>query len=181
MKKVLVVLSILLSGFYGISQEISPYCKIAEMDGEISAISAQVKDALTGNGFSVIGEYAPAKSKDLFVICFTNNQIKDLCVQYDDRGALAGILKVGLVKKEGKTTVSILTGKEEIELVSDSKFVKAIIKKSPIGTFVIAVNISKTETVKPELKLGKKYVDLGGRKTALSVSRSRAGCKTKRI
>jgi len=108
MKKILIVLSILLSGFYGISQEILPYCKIAEMDGEISAISTQVKDALTGNGFSVIGEYAPAKSKDLFVICFTNNQIKDLCVQYDDRGALAGILKVGLVKKKGKTTISIL-------------------------------------------------------------------------
>lgn len=46
---------------------------------------------------------------------------------------------------------------KEIELVQDSEFIKAIIKKSPIGTFVIATNISKTERVDTELKVGKKY------------------------
>jgi len=46
---------------------------------------------------------------------------------------------------------------KEIELVQGSEFIKAKIKKSPIGTFAIAVNISKTETVKAKLKISKKY------------------------
>ncbi len=46
---------------------------------------------------------------------------------------------------------------KEIELVNDNDFIKAKIKKSSIGTFVIAVNTSKTETVKQELKISKKY------------------------
>ena len=108
MKKILVVLSILLSGFYSVSQEMSPYFKITETDEEISEISAQIKNVLIENGFNVIGEYAPAKNKDLFVVCFTSEELKDLSIQFKDRGALASVLKVGFVKKDGKTTVSIL-------------------------------------------------------------------------
>ena len=108
MKKILLVLSILLLGFYGMSQEMSPYFKITETNGEISTVSTQIKNALTENGFKIIGEYAPAKNKDLFVVCFTNNELKNLSMQFKDRGALASILKVGFVKKDGKTTVSIL-------------------------------------------------------------------------
>jgi hypothetical protein len=46
---------------------------------------------------------------------------------------------------------------KDIKLVEDSKLIKAKIKTSKIGTFVIALNISKTETVKPELIISKKY------------------------
>ena len=46
---------------------------------------------------------------------------------------------------------------KQVRLVDDNKLIQAKIKKSPIGTFVIALNISKTETVKPKLIVGKKY------------------------
>jgi hypothetical protein len=108
MKKILLILSILISGVYGVAQEMSPYFKVAEMDGGISAISSQVKDVLAADGFFVIGEYSPANNADLFVLCFTSNQLKDLSTQFKDRGALASVLKVGFVKKEGKVTLSFL-------------------------------------------------------------------------
>ncbi len=108
MKKILLLLTILLSGFYGISQDMSPYYKIAESDKDIDVLSTQVKNALTEGGFYVIGEYAPAKNDELFVVCFSSNELKNLSLQFKDRGALASVLKVGFVKNEGKTTVSIL-------------------------------------------------------------------------
>ncbi|MEN8192383.1 MAG: hypothetical protein ABFS12_06170 [Bacteroidota bacterium] len=46
---------------------------------------------------------------------------------------------------------------KEIQVGQGDESVKAIIKKNSIGTFVIAANISKIETIQPELKITKKY------------------------
>jgi len=108
MKRNLLLLVLVFSTFFGVSQELSPYFKITETDSEISVINTQIKEALSQNGFFVIGEYAVAKNENLFVTCFTSNELKDLSLQFKDRGALASVLKVGFVKKDGKTTVSIL-------------------------------------------------------------------------
>lgn len=108
MKRNILVLALVFSTFFGVSQELSPYFKITETESEISVVNTQVKEALTQNGFYVIGEYAVAKNENLFVTCFTSNELKDLSLQFKDRGALASVLKVGFVKKDGKTTVSIL-------------------------------------------------------------------------
>lgn len=108
MKRKLLLFTFVFSTFFGISQDLSPYFKITETNSEISVINTQIKEALTENGFYVIGEYAVAKNENLFVICFTSNELKDLSLQFEDRGALASVLKVGFVKKNGKTTVSFL-------------------------------------------------------------------------
>ena len=108
MKKLLLILTVLLSGACGMSQELSPFFKFAESESGIYELSTQVKEVLTNKGFYVIGEYAPANNENHFVICFTSNEIKDLSLQFEDRGALASVLKAGFITKDGKTTLSIL-------------------------------------------------------------------------
>ncbi len=46
---------------------------------------------------------------------------------------------------------------ENVELRQKNESIQAIIKESPIGTFLIAANISKTETFSPEFLISKSY------------------------
>jgi len=89
-----------------ISQEIAPYIKVGESTNGIEAVANQVRNALTTNSFSILGEYTPASNSKLKVITFTNDALKNTVVKVKDRGALASIFKVGLNEKDGKTVVS---------------------------------------------------------------------------
>ena len=42
------------------------------------------------------------------VICFTNNDLKTLSLQFQDRGALASVLKASVMSQDGKSVLSIL-------------------------------------------------------------------------
>ncbi len=109
MKKLVVIcMSLLLSLGLLAQDELSPYFKVSTSDAQISVLAEQVKETIKSNGFEVIGSYHPAENKSLFVICFTNNELRELSLQFPDRGALASVLKAGLVEKDGKTTLSIL-------------------------------------------------------------------------
>jgi len=108
MKRIIIVFTLLISAALLNAQSLSPYYKIGVSDKSMEEAASQAKDAITSGGYDIIGEYAPAKSADLYVICFTNDELKNLSLQFKDRGALASVLKVGLVKKDGKTTISIL-------------------------------------------------------------------------
>ncbi|MFK5854558.1 MAG: hypothetical protein QM503_00415 [Bacteroidota bacterium] len=89
-------------------QSYSPYFKVADFDTDIADVTAKVKEAVTAGGFEVIGEYHPGENNNLYVICFTNKGLNDLSLEFKDRGALASVLKAGIVKKEGKITLSII-------------------------------------------------------------------------
>ena len=89
-------------------QTYSPYYKVADFETNITDIAAIVKDAINAGGFEVIGEYHPGKKDNLYVICFTNNDLNQLSLEFKDRGALASVLKAGFVKKDGKVTLSII-------------------------------------------------------------------------
>jgi len=89
-------------------QSYSPYYKVAEYDIDINGVAANVTDAIKAGGFNVIGEYHPGGDENLYVICYTNKQLNDLSLEFSDRGALASVLKAGLVKKDDKVTLSIL-------------------------------------------------------------------------
>ncbi|MCF6171451.1 MAG: hypothetical protein L3J66_10785 [Bacteroidales bacterium] len=155
MKKLSLIL-VLLSGLLILSvnaqEEISPYFKVTEFSGSLSDASTQVKEVITANGFQVIGEYHPAQKDGLFVICFTNDALKKLSLQFKDRGALGSVLKTALVKENGKYTLTILNpeymflaywGKQlngqDAELVAMSDKVKAAFGKlgklTPYGGF----------------------------------------------
>ena len=89
-------------------QTYSPYYKVADFDTDIADVAVKVKAAIVAGGFEVIGEYNPGDNDDLYVICYTNRKLNNLSLKFKDRGALASVLKAGLVKKDGKVTLSIL-------------------------------------------------------------------------
>jgi len=110
MKKVALLFTLVV-GIITISfaqQTYSPYFKVAEFDTDIADVSTKVKEAINTGGFEVIGEYHPGENNDLYVICFTNSKLGELSLKFEDRGALASVLKAGLVKKDGKVTLSII-------------------------------------------------------------------------
>lgn len=87
-------------------QELSPYIKVTETKGSIADLSGKVMDALKQNSFEVLGSYQPANSGSLKVIAFTRNDLKNTAVKVADRGALGAVMKVGLVEKDGRVTIS---------------------------------------------------------------------------
>jgi hypothetical protein len=100
--------------FLGISlttfaeEELPPYYLIGQIDGTIDKAAVNVKAALESKNFIIVGEYNPAGNPDLYVIAYTRDDLQKTVLKVKDRGALASVLKVGLVKKEGKINVSIL-------------------------------------------------------------------------
>jgi len=109
MRKLLLIILVLSALQIDAQETLSPYFKVAEVDASIADASAQIKDAITADGFDVIGEYHPAQNEDLFVVCFTSDELKNLSLQFNDRGALASVLKTAFVKKDGKVTITLLS------------------------------------------------------------------------
>ena len=99
-------ITIVLVSFNAIAQDLSPYIKIGESNGTIQDASELVIKTLKENSFIVLGSYNPASSHSMKVIVFTNNALKNTVVKVGDRGALAAVTKVGLVKKDGQVTIS---------------------------------------------------------------------------
>jgi len=89
-------------------EELPPYFKIALLSTDIDDAATQVKTALSNQNFEVIGEYHPAENPDWYVLAFTRPDLQSICLNVTDRGTLASVLKVGMVKKDGKINVSIL-------------------------------------------------------------------------
>ncbi len=104
---ILTGIAIVIFSFNAIGQEdISPYIKVGERNESIQQVSQKVVAALKENAFMVLGTYNPSHKSSLKVIAFTNSKLKNTVIKVSDRGALAAVIKVGLVQKNGKVTVS---------------------------------------------------------------------------
>src|SRR5210317_1748358 len=88
------------------AQKIAPYIKIGESSNSVEQISEEIQKALNTHSFEILGTYNPAGKSNLQVIVFTNDILKNTVVKVSDRGALAAAVKVGIIQKDGKTTVS---------------------------------------------------------------------------
>lgn len=109
MKKAILSVILSLSIMLGFSQEeLSPYFKVSSMLGSVQSQADKVIEALKASEFEIIGQYHPESNDHLFVIAYTRADLKELCLKFKDRGALAATLKIGFVEKEGKTTISML-------------------------------------------------------------------------
>lgn len=107
MKKIILsVTTLFLLGFYTYAQDLSPYIKVGESSTSIEEVSEKVIQTLKDNSFTVLGDYNPAGKSTLKVIAFTRNDLKNTVIKVADRGALAAIMKVGLVKKGEKIIIS---------------------------------------------------------------------------
>ena len=107
MKKLILSITVIIAlGFNSLAQEIAPYIKIGETNESIQKASENVITALENNSFTVLGSYNPSGKSDLKVIAFTRDDLKSTVIKVKDRGALAAIFKVGLVKSNGKVIMS---------------------------------------------------------------------------
>ncbi|TCD47413.1 LytR C-terminal domain-containing protein [Chlorobium sp. N1] len=88
--------------------EIPPYIRVGVAAGSVDAVAGKVTEALKTGGFEILGTYNPENNPGLCVIAFTRGDLKAAAVKVQDRGALAAVLKVGLVKKTNGVTVSYL-------------------------------------------------------------------------
>jgi len=86
----------------------APFYKVGTLSTTIETAANQVKSALKGGNFNIIGEYHPGKKNSLYVIAFTRDDIKNIALSVKDRGALAIAQKVGLVQNGNQVTVSLL-------------------------------------------------------------------------
>ncbi len=110
MKKLIfnLFVTLLLPVFLMAQEEIPPYFLVGNSDASMTETTQKIKSALESKNFTIVGEYSPEGNVNLHVIAFTRKDIQQTTLKVKDRGALASILKIGLVKKEGKINVSML-------------------------------------------------------------------------
>jgi hypothetical protein len=89
-------------------QNLSPYLKVGTFEFSMQDAVAKTKAALITKNFEIIGEYQPGENINLYVVAYTRSDLKQIAVGVNDRGALASVLKIGFVSKDGKTVVSML-------------------------------------------------------------------------
>jgi len=103
MRRIFLLTVIYLFTFSAIqAQDESPYLLINKSDESLAEGITKIKSALSESGFKILGEYSPAQSEKLAVVCYTHPKLEEIALNFSDRGALASALKVGL-KKEGET------------------------------------------------------------------------------
>lgn len=109
MKKQLIMITLLLSiGLASWAQEeLSPFLGV-QIPGDMSSLSQQMQDQISEDGFQIIGQYQVADRDDLLVLCFTREDLKKVCEGFEDRGALASVLKVALRKVNDSVELSLL-------------------------------------------------------------------------
>lgn len=103
---ILSAIALSLVHFNLISQELSPYIKVGESSNSIQQVSQSIIQALKDNSFTVLGTYNPAEKSSLGVIAFTRSDLKNTVIKVADRGALAAIMKIGLVKNGQNIVIS---------------------------------------------------------------------------
>lgn len=100
------VMTMFLVNFSTYGQDLSPYIKVGESSNTIQEVSEKVIQTLKDNSFTVLGTYNPSNKNSLKVIAFTRNDLKNTVIKVKDRGALAAIMKIGLVMKDNKVVIS---------------------------------------------------------------------------
>lgn len=109
-KKILVLNLMLLFGFISQAQELSPFLS-ATVVGNMNQISQDIEAQLNMADFEIVGKYQVAGQSEMQVICFTREDLRSVCEQYEDRGALASVLKIGLRKTNDTIELSLLQPK----------------------------------------------------------------------
>ncbi len=86
----------------------APYYSVAKVQGTVEEVRQDVVVALELQGFEVIGEYHPGNNDNLYTICYTRQDLSDIALKFEDRGALASVLKIGLFKENGQVEISMI-------------------------------------------------------------------------
>jgi hypothetical protein len=89
-------------------ESFAPYLKIGTSTESMASVVASAKSALKSAQFEILGDYSPEDNPALHVIVYSRNDLQQICLTKKDRGALASILKLGFIEKEGVITLSML-------------------------------------------------------------------------
>lgn len=92
----------------GAKEELSPYFLVGNVTKSMGDATSSVKDALTAQGFIILGEYSPENISDFRVIAYTREDLQKITLQVKDRGMLASVLKIGLKKNGEMIAVTML-------------------------------------------------------------------------
>ena len=109
MKKTIYLVVLYFIGIYSSNlnaQKLAPYIKVGDVTESMLATKEKVEQALQAGNFEILGVYSPENNSNLTVIAFTRSDLKNTAIKVKDRGAMAAVLKVGLVKKGATITVS---------------------------------------------------------------------------
>ncbi len=140
--------------FANASENMNPYYKLGEFNESVQEIGDKVKVSLTEKDFKVIGEYHPANNSNMLVIVYTNEKLKSFLPGLQDRAALATALKVGLIKKGGKTSVFMQNPDYMFHAYLMEKM-----EKSTISNTMSTISKQATSALKP---IGKEFTPFGG-------------------
>ncbi len=110
-RQLIFTLIVLFWGIYSqqlFAQEIPAYFKVATLTSTITDARQSVEQAIESKGFQVLGSYSPENNENMTVVTFTRKDLQTVCLKQTDRGMLAAVLKIGLFRKDGTITVSVL-------------------------------------------------------------------------
>jgi len=84
------------------------YYLVTTSSGTVEDAMSTVKTTLQNAGFNVIGDYNPAGSENLGVVCYTCPGLEKIALDFADRGVLAATLKIGFKKDDSGVKISML-------------------------------------------------------------------------
>ena len=86
-----------------VADGLQPYVLASDGAGSVAAKTDEVKSALTGAGFEVVGDYAPYSGAH--VVVATNDALKSAATK-SDHGGFGAVVRVGITEVGGKVQVS---------------------------------------------------------------------------
>lgn len=89
------------------AEKVPAYFKTKPQSSDLTTTLNKVKSDIKNAGYSILGEYSPAENQNDKVIVFSNSELQSFSNNFNDRGALGAILRIGIKAKNSKTTVSI--------------------------------------------------------------------------
>lgn len=84
------------------------FYRLGSREGTISKVGEEISSALRTENFEILGTYHPAKDTNLMVIAFTRKDLLDITLKFDRKGLMAGVLRVGLIRKGNQIDISLL-------------------------------------------------------------------------
>lgn len=93
---------------YSQEKELSPYYRVATLEGTLDEGSVKVTEALQSKEFTILGSYNPGGDENLLVIAYTRKDLQEVTNKTGEGGILASILKIGLKKSGSSVIVSML-------------------------------------------------------------------------
>ena len=112
MKKILLTSGLILMFIFQINAaDLSPFIDCGVVSGEMKTVKESIKTKLKDKGFIITGGYYVENKGSLYVLTFSSNELRSVCLKVKDRGLLAANLRIGLIKKGDKIHVTALNPK----------------------------------------------------------------------